>query len=42
MGGFDIGPKNHREFGEAILKAKTIFWNGPVGLFEVEQFSTEQ
>lgn len=40
MGGFDIGPKTIEKFGEAILKAKTIFWNGPVGLFEVEQFST--
>ena len=40
MGGFDIGPKTIEKFGQAIMKAKTIFWNGPVGLFEVEPFST--
>jgi len=40
MGGFDIGPKTIEKFGAAIMKAKTIFWNGPVGLFEVEAFST--
>ena len=40
MGGFDIGPKTIERFGAAIMKAKTIFWNGPVGLFEVDVFST--
>jgi phosphoglycerate kinase len=40
MGGFDIGPKTIEKFGQAIMKAKTIFWNGPVGLFEVKPFST--
>lgn len=40
MGGFDIGPKTIEKFGQAIMKAKTIFWNGPVGLFEVKSFST--
>jgi len=39
MGGFDIGPKTVEKFGGYIFKAKTIFWNGPLGLFEVEPFS---
>jgi len=39
MGGFDIGPRTVELFSKHIHKAKTIFWNGPVGLFEVEAFS---
>lgn len=34
--GIDIGPKSISEFERAIHFAKTIFWNGPVGLFEWE------
>ncbi|MEN3202207.1 MAG: phosphoglycerate kinase [Atribacterota bacterium] len=39
MGGFDIGPKTVEKFGEYIKEAKTIFWNGPLGLFEVNLFA---
>jgi phosphoglycerate kinase len=35
----DIGPKTRTLFGDALHKAKTIFWNGPLGLFEVESFA---
>ena len=37
--GFDIGPKTIEIYKEEIKKAKTILWNGPVGLFEVNQFA---
>ncbi|MCX7667794.1 MAG: phosphoglycerate kinase [Atribacterota bacterium] len=39
MGGFDIGPKTVEKFGHEITQAKTIFWNGPLGLFEVDLFA---
>ena len=35
----DIGPESSRAFAELIEKAKTILWNGPVGVFEVEAFA---
>jgi len=35
----DIGPKTRALFGDVLHKAKTIFWNGPLGLFELELFS---
>lgn len=35
----DIGPKTTERFCAAIEKAKTIFWNGPMGLFEISEFS---
>ena len=37
--GFDIGPKTVENFKGILAKAKTVIWNGPVGLFEVEAFS---
>ena len=36
--GLDIGSKTIELFREAILEAKTIFWNGPMGVFEWESF----
>jgi len=35
----DIGPKSVKLFSERILDAKTIVWNGPMGVFEMESFS---
>ena len=35
----DIGPATSKYFGESILSAKTIVWNGPMGAFEVSEFS---
>ncbi len=35
---FDIGPKTAAEYTEILKKAGTIVWNGPVGVFEFEQF----
>jgi phosphoglycerate kinase len=35
---FDIGPKSAQELAEVIAKAGTIVWNGPVGVFEFDQF----
>lgn len=37
--GVDIGERTINIFSEKILKAKTIFWNGPVGIFEIDRFS---
>jgi len=34
----DIGPKTIEKFGEAIAQAKTVFWNGPMGVFEIKTF----
>ncbi|TFV93318.1 phosphoglycerate kinase [Algoriphagus kandeliae] len=36
--GLDIGPKTRELFAETILKSKTILWNGPMGVFEMESF----
>lgn len=38
--GVDIGPKTIERFTEAIKDAKTIVWNGPMGVFEIDAFST--
>ncbi len=36
--GMDIGPKTIKAFKKEIKKAKTIIWNGPVGVYEYEKF----
>ena len=36
--GLDIGPKTRELFANEIAKAKMIFWNGPMGVFEQEEF----
>jgi phosphoglycerate kinase len=35
----DIGPDTRKAYAEHLAKAKTIFWNGPMGVFEVPQFA---
>ncbi|CAM3419702.1 phosphoglycerate kinase [Zobellia roscoffensis] len=37
--GLDAGPKTLENFKEVILKSKTILWNGPIGVFEMESFA---
>ncbi|MGI5851449.1 MAG: phosphoglycerate kinase [Caldicoprobacterales bacterium] len=37
--GLDIGPKSREIFGEEIKKAKTVVWNGPMGVFEMPAFA---
>ena len=37
--GVDIGPETERLFAAEVAKAKTVFWNGPMGIFEVAAFS---
>lgn len=37
---FDIGPKSAQELVDIIMKAGTVVWNGPVGVFEFDQFGT--
>ena len=39
MMGLDIGPKTIKLFKNELKKAKTVVWNGPLGLFEFENFS---
>lgn len=39
LAGLDIGEKTRRLFIEEIRKAKTVLWNGPVGLFEEKKFA---
>ncbi len=37
--GVDIGPATVREFAQALADARTVLWNGPMGIFEVPAFS---
>ncbi len=38
--GMDIGPKTIKEIGEVLAAAKTVVWNGPLGVFEFDAFAT--
>ena len=38
MMGLDIGPKTAKRYAEAIAAGKTVFWNGPMGVFEMPAF----
>ncbi len=38
--GMDIGPDSIKAFSSALEGAKTVFWNGPMGVFEFEKFAT--
>src|SRR5205807_10673142 len=40
MEGFDIGPKTVDAYKSEIAKAKTIVWNGPMGVFEKKPFAS--
>jgi len=37
--GVDIGPATRSEYAAEIARAKTIVWNGPMGVFELDQFA---
>ncbi len=37
--GVDIGPETVRKFREEVLGARTVFWNGPMGVFEIDEFA---
>ena len=37
--GLDIGPESAKDFAEAIERCKTVFWNGPMGVFEFPAFA---
>jgi phosphoglycerate kinase len=37
--GFDIGPGTAARFSDVIMDARTVFWNGPMGMFEDERFA---
>lgn len=38
--GLDIGPDTVEEFARVVSGARTVFWNGPMGVFEVERFAS--
>jgi len=38
--GLDIGPQTIKKYQEVISKAKTVIWNGPMGVFEIPAFAT--
>jgi phosphoglycerate kinase len=37
--GLDIGPESAKAFAEAIAQCQTVFWNGPMGVFEFPNFA---
>jgi phosphoglycerate kinase len=37
--GLDIGPGSAAEFGDVVMDARTVFWNGPMGMFEDPRFA---
>ncbi|HRE00802.1 MAG TPA: phosphoglycerate kinase, partial [Ilumatobacteraceae bacterium] len=37
--GFDIGPGSAAAFSDIVMDARTVFWNGPMGMFEDERFA---
>lgn len=37
--GLDIGPKSIKTFEDALLDSKTVIWNGPMGVFEMDKFA---
>lgn len=37
--GVDAGPKSRKQFHDVVMKSKTILWNGPLGVFEMENFA---
>jgi phosphoglycerate kinase len=37
--GLDIGPESGAAFAAALADARTVFWNGPMGVFEVDEFA---
>lgn len=37
--GLDIGPDSIKTFNEALDTTKTVIWNGPMGVFEMEKFA---
>lgn len=39
MAALDIGPETQRQFSRRVMEAKTLFWNGPMGLFESRPFA---
>jgi phosphoglycerate kinase len=36
--GLDVGPASAGAFSEAVLRARTVVWNGPMGVFEMDKF----
>jgi phosphoglycerate kinase len=37
--GLDIGPKTSAKYTEKIVAAQTVFWNGPMGMFETKEYA---
>jgi phosphoglycerate kinase len=37
--GLDAGPESRKQFHDVVMQSKTILWNGPLGVFEMENFA---